>query len=200
MHRTVFVSSMLLLGALATSPALAQSEFKPRPGTPPPTPPTHATSRSAQGRERPSTRVAVGENAPDFGLTRIDGKTIRLSGLRGNWVMLWFVEDRDSLAGLDSLATSVAAMGVRTVAVCFEKAHVLVRHVGKRDLPYDLLADPTGDIVALYGLLDSTSDQARPGFVLVGPRGLVRLALLGQMLPSADVGRLVEYAVGGAKY
>lgn len=198
MHRTVSVSSMLLLVMLAAPSALAQTEFKPRPGTTPPPPVTHPTSRSAQGRVRPSVRVAVGERAPDFELSKLDGKSLRLSSLRGNWVMLWFVEDRDSLANVEPVAIALAALGVRTLAICFDKAQGIAHRVGKRELPYVPLADPTGDIVALYGLLDGTTDQVRPGFVLVNPRGDVRLALLGQELPSEDASRLVQYAVQGS--
>jgi peroxiredoxin len=197
MHRTVSVSSMLLLAALAALPALAQTEFKPRPGTPAPAPPTHPTSRAAAARERPSARVAIGESAPDFGLSKLDGKSLRLSWQRGNWVLLWFAPDRDSLPAVEHVAAALAPLGIRTFAICFDKAQAISRVVGKRELPYTPLPDPTGDIVALYGLLDPTTDEVRPGFVLVTPRGVVRLALLGQELPSDDASRLVQFAVQG---
>jgi len=198
MHRTVSVSSMLLLLALSARASFAQSEFKPRQGATQPPVVSHATGRAAQGRERPSVRVAVGERAPDFELTKLDGTILRLSALRGSWVMLWFVEDRDSMPAVDSVARALAQLGVRTLAVCFDKAQAIAHTVGRAELPYVPLADPTGDIVALYGLLDSTTDEVRPGFVLVGPRGTVRLALLGQQLPSGDASRLVQYAVQGS--
>ena len=197
MHRTVSVSSMLLLAILAAPAALAQGEFKPPSGAPSPPPVSRPSSRGAQGRERPSMRVAIGERAPDFELTKLDGKILRLSAMRGNWVMLWFVEDRDSLPNVGPVATALESLGVRTLGICFAKAQAIARVVGKRDLPYVPLADPTGDIVALYGLLDGTTDQVRPGFVLVNPRGEVRLALLGQQLPSGDAERLVQFAVRG---
>lgn len=198
MHRTVSVSSMLLLLALSARGALAQTEFKPRPGSPQPPPVSHPTGRAAAGRERPSVRVAIGDKAPDFELTRLDGTTLRLSSLRGNWVMVWFVEDRDSMPTVEPVARELAGVGVRTLAVCFDKAQAIAHVIGKGELSYVPLADPTGDIVALYGLLDSVTDQVRPGFVLVGPRGSVRLALLGQQLPSADASRLIQFAVEGS--
>jgi len=196
MHRTVFVSSILLLSMLAAPSALAQSEFKGGSGTSPPGV-TRPNARAAAGRERPSTRVAVGERAPDFELTKMDGKPLRLSSLRGDWVMLWFAEDRDSLERVESVASANAEIGVRTVVVCFDKLQALSHYLGNRTLSYVPLADPTGEIVALYGLLDSGTDQVRPGFVLVGPRGNVRLALLGQELPPSDASRLVQVAVQG---
>ena len=197
MHRA-FVSSMWLVAACLAGAALAQTEFKPAPSTPPA--PTNRTPGGAsQGPGRVTTRVAVGEKAPDFELTKIDGKPLRLSTLRGQWVMLWFVENRDSLTTVETLAAELEKLHVRTLAVCYDKTSALAQRVRGRVIAYTPLADPTGDIVSLYGLLDSNStrESVRPGFVLVNPIGDVRMALLGHQLPSADASRLVQLAVVG---
>jgi len=194
--RMAFVSSMWLIAASLTSAALAQTEFKSTATTPPP-PSGRSAGTSASVRGRISGRVAVGEAAPDFELTRIDGKPLRLSSLRGSWVMIWFVEDRDSLLTAGPVAAALAKVSVRTLAVCYDKPQVLAQKVRGQELLYVPLADPTGEIVALYGLLDPVRDVAQPGFVLVNPRGEVRVALLGHQLPSGDASRLVEMAVVG---
>jgi len=187
----------LLLALLAT-PALSQTDFKPRPGATAPTPTNPKTTHPATpNRGRVTTRVAVGEKAPDFELLKLDGTPVRLSSLRGNWVMLYFVERRDSLAGVEPVAHALKGIGVLTVAVVFDKVQSVAKLLRGRDPGYLPLADPTGEIVALYGLLDSTRDESQPGFVLVTPRGDVRLALLGHELPSDDASRLVHYAVTG---
>jgi peroxiredoxin len=188
-----------LLLALAVAPAaLAQSDFKPRPGATAPQAPTiKPTHPATPSRSRVTTRVAVGESAPDFELRKLDGTPVRLSSLRGNWVMVYFVERRDSLASVEPVARALASIGVRTVAVIFDKVQAVAKVLGGRDPGYLPLADPTGEIVALYGLLDATRDQSQPGFVLVTPRGDVRLALLGHELPSEDASRLVHFAVTG---
>ena len=188
-----------LLLALAVSPvARAQSEFKPRPGaTAPPATTTKTPHTAPPSRGRLSTRVAVGERAPDFELRKLDGTPVRLSSLRGTWVMLYFVERRDSLASVEPVARALNSIGVRTVAVIFDKSQAIANLLKGRDPGYLPLADPTGEIVALYGLLDSTRDQSQPGFVLVTPTGDVRLALLGHELPSDDASRLVHFAVTG---
>ena len=198
MHRTAFVSSMLLAAACLAGAALAQTEFKPGPGTPPKETPRPVGSATA-GRGRVSARVAVGEKAPDFELTKIDGTPLRLSSLRGGWVMIWFVENRDSLAVVEPLAVSLNKLGVRTLAVCYDKLQALAQRLHGHEVSYTPLADPTGDIVALYGLLDSANSRetVQPGFVLVNPIGDVRMALLGHQLPSADASRLVQLAVVG---
>lgn len=199
MPRRVQVPLLWLLTLAVASTAFAQSEFKPRPGaTPPPTPGvTKPQTQAAPARGRVTTRVAVGERAPDFELLTLQGRPVRLSSLRGQWVMLFFVERRDSLESVEPLAQALASIGVRTVAVCYDKLQVIENLLRGRTPGYLPLADPTGEIVALYGLLDAERDRSQPGFVLVTPRGNVRLALLGYELPSEDASRLVHLAVRG---
>jgi peroxiredoxin len=196
MRRSAHLAVVLALAfLLLPRAALAQTDTK-QP-TPPATvsrPPSQQTSSS---RGRPSTRVAVGEKAPDFVADNIEGKPIQLSKLRGNWVMLVFVERRDSLLTLVSMAKALKSMNVNTVAVCWDKAQSLKNYLRGRDIGLMPLADPTGEIVALYGLLNSLRDESEPGFVLINPIGDVRLALLGLDLPNADASRLVEFAVTG---
>lgn len=190
------VAGLLMVCWAAT--AEGQPDLKPRPtATPSPTV-THAPSRGAAGRQRVTARVAVGERAPDFEVDRIDGKPFKLSSQRGEWVMLFFVERRESLDVVTPVATALREIGVRTVAMCWEKSYVLARQFAGRTVPYTPLADPTGDIVSLYGLLaGDDGEQAQPGFVLIDPRGMVRLALLGQEMASDDASRMVQMAVRG---
>jgi peroxiredoxin len=198
MARPLQVLPPLLLALVVASAALAQSEFKPRPGPTAPAPTTSKPTHAAMpGRGRVSTRVAVGERAPDFELLKLDGTPVRLSGFRGNWVMLYFVERRDSLASVEPVARALDAIGVRTIAVIFDKVQAVAKILHGRDPGYLPLADPTGEIVALYGLLDPTRDESQPGFVLVTPTGEVRIALLGHELPADDASRLVHFAVRG---
>jgi len=187
---------LLLLTFVATSAALAQSDLK-RPATTPSPTPTRPSHSASPGRGRVTTRVAVGEKAPDFELRKLDGTPVRLSSLRGNWVMLYFVERRDSLASVEPVAHALESINVRTVAVIFDKAQAIAKILGDHDPGYLPLADPTGEIVTLYGLMDPMRDESQPGFVLVTPRGDVRIALLGHELPSDDASRLVHFAVTG---
>jgi len=191
-HLTVVLALAFLLLPRATP---AQTDTKQPP--PPSTVSRPPSQQSSSSRGRPSTRVAVGEKAPDFSADNIDGKPIQLSKLRGNWVMLVFVERRDSLLTLVPMAKALKDMNVITVAVCWDKAQSLKNFLQGRDLGLMPLADPTGEIVALYGLLNPLRDQSAPGFVLITPIGDVRLALLGLDLPNADASRLVEFAVTG---
>jgi peroxiredoxin len=194
MFRTTLVPFVLLAALLPFGAALAQPEAKTSQPQPQPSV-AHDPGHGASGRERVTSRVAVGETAPDFELAQLDGKPLRLSRMHGDWVMLFFVQRRESLSVIEPVARKLKDKGVRTLAVCFDKSSAIAHHLSGRDLPYTPLADPTGDIMALYGLLDG--DSPRPGFVLINPRGEVRLALLGQGLPGLDASRLVEYSVNG---
>ena len=198
MQRKAMISSMWLFVACLAGAALAQSEFKPNTSSPTP-PTTRPQGSNTSGPGRVSARVAMGESAPDFELAQLDGKPVRLSTLRGRWVMIWFVQNRDSFALVEPLAESLDKMGVRTLAVCYDKTSALAKRLHGQQLSYTPLADPTGDIVSLYGLLDATSarEGVQPGFVLVNPLGDVRMALLGHQLSSSDASRLVELAVVG---
>ena len=198
MQRKAIISWTWLFVACFTGAALAQSEINTPSGSPPP-PTTHPQGSNTSGPGRVSARVAIGESAPDFELSKLDGKPLRLSSLRGNWVMIWFVPNRDSFAVVGPLADSLDKLGVRTLAVCYDKVQALAQRLHGHDLAYTALADPTGDIVSLYGLLDATSarEGVKPGFVLVNPIGEVRMALLGHQLPSEDASRLVQLAVVG---
>jgi len=196
MLHKAFVSSMLLVVVCGAGTALAQSDFKPNSGRPPGTP-VRPSDSGTGGQGRVTMHVVVGEQAPDFELAQIDGTPLKLSSMRGQWVMIWFAESRDSLPSVEPVAASLAKQGVRTLAVCYEKTQTLARRLKGRELSYIPLADPTGEIIALYGLLESQRDVVQPGFVLVNPHGDVRMALLGHQLPSADALRLVQLSVEG---
>jgi peroxiredoxin len=199
MSRSRLAILLIVAGLLLPERALAQTDLKPK-VTPAPSPGVTRSSvrNSLSSRSRVHARVAVGERAPDFELDRLEGGTLRLSRLRGEWVMLIFVERHESLEVVPAIARALGSVGVRTLGVTYDRPHVLSRQFAGRELEFEPLADPTGEITALYGLLgDSEAATPQPGFVLVDPRGRVKLALLGDELPGDDTSRLVLYAVQG---
>lgn len=197
MPRFVKVLTLLALAFLLfPHVGLAQGDMK-QPPSPAPNVSKSSSSQTTSGRGRVTMRVAIGEKAPDFELAGIDGKPVRLSKMRGEWVALMFVERRDSLLDLRDMAKALKDINVRTVAVCYDKPQALATFLKGKDLDVTSLADPTGEIVALYGLLNPVRDECAPGFVLINPIGDVRMALLGYELPNSDASRLVEFAVTG---
>jgi peroxiredoxin len=192
----IVLTVLALAFLLVPRPGLAQTEPK-QPVTPSPgvSKPTSQQTTSARGRV--TMRVVIGEKAPDFELDGLDGKPVRLSKMRGDWLALVFVERRDSLLTLQPMAKALKDLGVKTAAVCYDKPQALATFLKGRDLGLVTLADPTGEIVALYGLMNPLRDESAPGFVLINPIGDVRMALMGLELTNEDASRLVEFAVTG---
>ncbi|HEY3217270.1 MAG TPA: peroxiredoxin family protein [Candidatus Eisenbacteria bacterium] len=187
------IAALCLLVMLATpaSPFAQGSEGKPTP--------VRSTKRSeAQkpvGQLRAIGHVYVGERAPDFELTSSRGRSVVLSKLRGDWVLLNFAEDRRRFSELRSIRDSLAELGVVMLGVCRDQPQALRTYAQRDSIPFELLADPTGEISALYGLFDFVHTATVPGFIVLDRRGVVRLGLLGQSLPPDQVAELVRFTI-----
>ena len=188
-------TAALVLAAVTAfaPPAVAQSDGK----APPPPPPGPQTSGSipSLGRVHIYGQVYVGDRAPDFKLDGSDGRLVRPSRLRGDWVVMVFADRKERFAPLVTIHDELRALGVRILAVCKEKAHGLQGYSNREKLPFVLGADWTGEVSSLYGLYDSERSIVSPGFVLADREGIVRMALLGQNLPPEQIAALVRFAV-----
>jgi len=186
---------LAVAGALLTAPP-ARAQQEPKSPTPA-APAEHGTAASApHAPPRLARRVTVGETAPDFELDGSRRETVRLSRLRGTRVLLVFTETHAALAGLSGAARTLAGLDTRVVGVCHDKARTLEQAASHDPGLVLALADVTGEVSAMYGLLDFEHDTTRPGLVLLDRNGAVRLALLGQTLPADDVVALVQSAFG----
>ena len=102
--------------------------------------------------------VAEGTPAPDFALTSDTGETIRLSGLRGRPVVIYFYP-KDDTPGC-----TTQACGIRDVYGEFERAGAVVLGISpdtekshgkfrdKYSLPFPLLADSDHSVADTYGV------------------------------------------------
>lgn len=102
--------------------------------------------------------LPVGRAAPDFEAVAHDGQTVRLSALRGRYVVVYFYprdetpgctkeacELRDSWAPLQQ--AGVVVLGVSTDDAASHKAFAEHHH-----LPFLLLADPDGALCQKFGV------------------------------------------------
>ena len=190
--------AVLVLAAVTANapPALPQSDTKTAPPPAPSSSPAGGTS-TPQARVHVYGQVYVGDRVPDFTLDGSDGKIVRPSRFRGEWVVIVFADRKEKFAPLAAIHDELHTHGVRVLAVCKEKAHGLQNYSNRQKMPFVMGADWTGEVSALYGLYDSERSTISPGFVLVDRDGIVRMVLLGQNLPPEQIAALVSYAVSG---
>ena len=192
------------LGGAALVLAAAATLAPPAHGQPEPKAPSPAAPRQSSGStSAPQARVHIygqvfiGERAPDFTLDASDGKIVRLSTFRGDWVVMVFADRKERFGPLASIHGELQSHGVHILAVCREKAHSLQLYSTRNHLPFVLGADWTGEIASLYGLYDGERSMISPGFLLVDRDGIVRMTLFGQNLPPEQIAALVRFAVTG---
>ncbi len=185
--------TLWLIAVVALPAALAAQEPKHAP--PPSSPRPESPVRPPASRIRIASRVYVGEPAPGFELTSANGKQVKLSRFRGDRVMLCFAHRRERLAPYAAVAESLRMMGVLLVGVCHDSPRSLQSLAARDSLQFELLSDSTGEVSAIYGAYDFLTSSIRPGLVLVGRTGLVRMVLLGQALPPDDLLVLTRYAL-----
>jgi peroxiredoxin len=188
---------LLSILTLALTPlALAQSS-EPKSAQPVAPSQTDANPRDLPvGQMRVAGQVHVGETAPDFTTTSTSGREVTLSHLRGDWLLLVFTENREDFGAAKGLPEALASTGVRIYGICKDKSQRLRSYVESAGLPFDLLADDTGEISAIYGYYSLEQRGTTRGFVVLDRRGVVRLALQGQA-PADQVADLVRYTIVG---
>ena len=102
--------------------------------------------------------VEEGKPAPDFELTSDAGETVKLSGLRGRQVVIYFYP-KDDTPGCTTQACGIrdaygeferAGAVVLGISPDSEKSHVKFRN--KYELPFTLLADTDHAVAELYGV------------------------------------------------
>ena len=191
MRRILMLSSIVL--CLGSPWAMAQET--PKRGTPRSSRPAAATEMSLP-QLKVTGRVFVGDLAPDFSLTSSAGREVTLSRFRGDWVLLHFVPDRRDFNALGEAQADLVRIGVTMLGVCRDNPQSLRAHAQRDSIPFELLADATGEISAIYGLYDPAATASRSGFVVVDRNGKVRLALMGT-IPPRQLVELVRYTMTG---
>jgi len=191
MRRIIALAALLTLVTAATT--LAQENPK---ATPPPSGERESSTRNPHAQLGITGRVYIGDLAPDFELDGSRGAPVRLSRLRGDWVLLVFAERRDEFVLLRGIESDMDQLGVRIVGVLHEKARTLDTYVARDSVPL-MLADVTGEVSTIYGLYDSAHRATVPGFLVLDREGTVRIAFVGKHLPPDEIARLTQFAVLG---
>lgn len=187
----------LILAALLAWVASASAQRPPLvPSSPEP-----AAPRSDAQKPRPiasiQAQIYIGQTAPDFELDDPAGRPVRLSRLRGDWVVLVFADRGRDIVPLQKVDGELRRLGARLVSVTHEKIRTL-RNIARRDsLSFMLLSDVTGQVAASYGMFDYEHSQIRPGFLMIDRDRTVRMVLVGSLPPSDALARLAEFSITG---
>jgi peroxiredoxin len=124
--------------------------------------------------------AALGQKAPDFSLTDLDGNAVKLSDYRGKTVVLeWFnadcpfVKKNHTEGPLKDMAKKVSAQGVVWLAINSsapgKQGHGAANREGKQryGLAHPILLDESGEVGHLYGATNT------PHMYVVDPAGVL---------------------------
>jgi thioredoxin-dependent peroxiredoxin len=137
----------------------------------------------------PSSKVRVGQRAPDFALPDANGHMHRLADWQGKWLILYFYP-KDDTPGCTREAchfrddsAQFKALGASVVGVSVDSVSSHADFASKHQLPFPLLADSAGTVAAAYGALFNlfVFQAAKRMTFLIDPQGNV-----AQMYSSVD--------------
>jgi peroxiredoxin Q/BCP len=149
--------------------------------------------------------LLVGARAPDFTLPDDAGRTVRLSDLRGQWVVLTFYAEDDTpvcraqVCSLRDAFTELRAAGAVVLAVSGDPVSSHATWRKKERLPFALLSDADHKVASRYGAHGEKTMYGRKvegvirTTVILDPRG--RIAALFRRLRSAGHGARVAAAL-----
>jgi thioredoxin-dependent peroxiredoxin len=102
-------------------------------------------------------KLAPGDVAPDFSLPDADGKTVTLSGLRGQRVIVYFYPaamtpgcTKEACDFRDNLGV-LGGAGLTVLGVSPDKPEKLAKFRDKESLNFTLLADTDREVLQAYG-------------------------------------------------
>jgi peroxiredoxin Q/BCP len=108
-----------------------------------------------------------GQQAPDFELPDQDGNPVRLSALRGRFVVLYFYPKADTpgcttqACGIRDRQAEYEAAGVRVLGVSPDPVEAIRRFHDRQSLNFTLLADADHAVAERYGVWGEKSMYGR---------------------------------------
>lgn len=141
--------------------------------------------------------VEIGDVAPDFELKDQHGTPVRLSGFRGENVVLVFyplafsgVCQGELCAIRDELTEIAGDGGTRVLTVSVDSMFAHRAWADKEGYEFPLLSDfwPHGDVATTYGVFDDTRGVAVRGTFIIDKSGVVRWKIVNAIPDARDTG------------
>lgn len=136
----------------------------------------------------------AGEVAPDFERVDQDGRTFRLSSLRGRWTILYFYP-KDETTGCTAEACAFRDnmeafrdLGAEVVGVSTQDRESHRKFAQRHALNFRLVADPDKRIARAFGVLGLLGVARRVSFLIDG-EGRIRDAYRSEISPTSHVDR-----------
>jgi len=101
--------------------------------------------------------LAEGDKAPDFSLADQNGEQVKLSGLKGETVVLYFYPRADTpgcttqACGVRDRSADYEKAGARVIGISPDEVKAIDKFAGKYDLDFTLLADADHSVAEKYG-------------------------------------------------
>ena len=121
----------------------------------------------------PDTVPAIGSVAPDFTLPADDGSMVRLSGLRGRRVVLYFYPKDDTpgcttqACGFRDNYVEITEKDAVVFGISPDGVNSHVKFRTKFDLPFRLLADEDHKVAQLYGVWGEKNNYGKTYFGII---------------------------------
>jgi peroxiredoxin Q/BCP len=124
--------------------------------------------------------LKAGERAPDFTARATDGNTLRLSALRGRWVVLYFYPKAFTPGCTTETRLfrdnqrELSALGAQVVGVSLDNFETQCRFAGAESVTFPLVADEDKRISREYGVIWPLLSLDKRVTFVIDPEGMVR--------------------------
>ena len=147
---------------------------------------------AAAARAQAPAELKVGDKAPDFSLVGTDGKTYKLSDLKGRTVVLaWFPKAFTGGCTAQCKALRESGDAIRAYDVAYFAASVDDAETNKKfaeslELDFPVLSDPSKDTARAYGVVTDTRPVAHRWTFYIKPDGTI--ALIDKKINTSNAG------------
>jgi peroxiredoxin Q/BCP len=162
------------------------------------TKPAPAATQAATKAAGTTAELKEGDQAPDVSLTLEDGKSVKLSSLRGTPVALYFYPKDDTpgctveAQGIRDAWADFESSGVKVFGVSTQDAASHKDFIAKHKLPFQLVVDPDGQVAKAFGVPVQMGMASRQSF-LISKEGTIKKAWR-KVTPSGHAQELLSAA------